>query len=91
MKTHIETLIGEPKIEEIGPHFNQTQFIGMMKRVSQAAFERKCKKNTNDNQGYVKALEAIKSLATCAGESEDITASYSNAQLYQDYKPLLKT
>lgn len=82
----------EAQIDEIGPNFNRTLFIGLLKRAARGAFERKCKKVTNDDGAYVKAVDAVKSLITCVGNwsESEITANYYHAKFTRDYKPLLK-
>lgn len=65
----------------------------MLKRVSQEAYERKCKKNTGEDNGLAKARETKKQLEVCIQnwtDSEEITASFTTAKMTENYTPLIK-
>lgn len=65
----------------------------MLKRDSQAAFQRKCKKVTGDDNGYAKMMETQEQVKACVAnwmESENIMESYNRMQTTRDSKPLLR-
>lgn len=65
----------------------------MLKRDSQTAFQRKCKKISGDDNGYSKSMEAKDQIKACIGnwtESEEITDTYYIAKTSQNYKPFIK-
>lgn len=64
----------------------------MLKRDSQAAYQRKCKKVSDDN-AYTEAMQAKNDAKTCVTnwiQTEGIYANYQLAKLTHDIKPLIK-
>lgn len=83
----------EAQSEEIGPDFNEAQLLRMLKRDSQGAFRRKCKKLTGDDNAYAQAVEAQKQSKTCASnwvQNEGIHIDYQIAKRNGDYKTLMR-
>lgn len=65
----------------------------MLKLDSQAAFRRRCKKITGDDNSYTKAMEAKDQAKTCIAnweESEEIMESYYHAKMARDPKIFIK-
>lgn len=69
------------------------QLLRMLKRDGQAAFQRKCKKITGDDNGYAKSMEAKDQAKACVTnwmESEKIMESYDTAKKTGDKKSFIK-
>lgn len=78
--------------DDIGPNFNQAQFIRMLKLDSQAAVQRKCRKIGGEGT-FEKAMEAIEQGNACFDnwmEPEEFDAIKYQARVTNDYKPLIK-
>lgn len=79
--------------DEIGPNFNEAQFLRMLKRDSQAAFQRKCKKNSGSDNAYIEAAEARRQMKTCVTNwfnSEGLDTDSQQAKIFGNYKPLVR-
>lgn len=79
--------------KEIGPSLDPIHLMKTLKRDSQKAFQRKCKKISGDDNAYAKAMEAKDQVKVCIRkwtESEDILESLHNAERTQNYKPFIK-
>lgn len=79
--------------DEIGPNFNKNQFYGMVRRVVDASWRKRCKKISGDDNGNTKFIKAKKEAEDCLTnwvESEEITTIYSHAKLTGDNKPFIK-
>lgn len=88
-----KNVITEAQNDEIGPNFSETQLIRMLNRDSKAAFQRKCKKISGNDNAYTEAVEANKQVKTCVTnwiQTEGIYINYQLAKLTHDVKPLIK-
>jgi hypothetical protein len=77
---------------EIGPDINQGQFVAMLKRDINNAYQRKCKKISGVEDGYTKVKEAKKEAETCMKNwvnSEELTVALQNAKSNGDFKPFI--
>lgn len=64
-----------------------------LKRDSQKAFQRKCKKISGDDNAYAKSMEAKDQVKVCITkwtQSEDILESWHQADRTDNYKPFFK-
>lgn len=79
--------------DEIGPNFSQAQFLRMLRRDSQAAYQRKCKKITGDDNAYMEAQIAKAHGRACIRnwfETEEMQAGVQQAKMTNNYKPIMK-
>lgn len=93
---HNEIVIAEVESEtgEIGPNFNSKQFLNMIKRVSHASWEKRCKKVSGHDGEYAKVMEAKNQFETCFEAwpgTEDLMESYNKTAQTGDYKLMLKS
>lgn len=83
----------EEEIGEIGSNFSTKKFFAMIKRVSHASWQKRCKKVSGDDNAYSKAVEAKEEFETCfenwSGLGEIMTTGNHTAET-GEYIPLLK-
>lgn len=88
-----ENVTVETQKDDIGPNFNKERFLKMLQRDAQAAYQRKCKKISGNDNAYTEAEEAKAQAKACLkawATSEGISTNYQYAKLTRDFKPLIK-
>lgn len=78
----------------IGPDFNSKHFSGMIKRVMESSWQKRCKKISGDDDGFAKVEKAFEESEACFKSYtgyDEFETSYNQSQTTGDFKPMFKT